>query len=108
MLDQSLLSGKLSGGDEFEIEFANWPIISSTTDIAINFGESPGKVTAVKWSDGIFGSTRLSVLSPALDAPGTVSVELTDSAASVYFDFNFFDDNVEVWFPGGPIFPAAA
>eukprot|EP00936_MAST-01D_sp_MAST-1D-sp1_P002478 g2478.t1 len=103
MLDQSLQSGKLSGGDEFEIEFANWPVISSTTDVAINFGASPGQVTAIKWSDGIFGSTRLSVRSPAMDTPGTVSVELTDSTASVYFDFNFVDDNVELWFPGGPL-----
>ena len=83
------------------LEFANWPVVSSTDDISVTFGASPGQVKRVLWSDGYSGSTRIEVETPAMQSPGTVSVEVTDAVLSVFFEFRFVDDRIELWLPGG-------
>lgn len=104
ILDQSASTGPMSGGQDVEIEFANWPKITSTDSLTVKFDKSPGQIKTVLWSDGILaggaGSTRIIVITPRMETPGTVPVELTDGLRSIFFEFRFVDDQIELWLSG--------
>ena len=94
----------MSGAQDVEIEFANWPKIMSKGQLTVKFDKSPGQIKDILWSDGILaggaGSTRIIVTTPRMEVPGTVPVELTDGSRSIFFEFRFVDDQIELWLSG--------